>query len=150
MEKSNEKLMESPLKEKRDPLLRFLNAIVVYTVKILAILMVVVIVWGLVDVFMHLYDQLVTASRSRFNIENMMTTLGAFLAVLIAIEIFLNILFYLKKDVVHVPLVLSTALTAVARKMIVLDYSVTPPQYIYAIASGIFSVGIIYWLVTKK
>ncbi len=44
---------------------------------------------------------------------------------LIAIEIFLNIVLYLRDDVLHVKLVLATALMAIARKVIVLDYKTT-------------------------
>ncbi len=141
---------ESFVRDSPDPLIRFLNKIVVYSVKFLAILMVLVILWSLVDVALLLWRQLAAADWSTFNIENIIHTLGAFLAVLIAIEIFLNIVFYLKKDAIHVPLVLGTALTAIARKVIVLDYKASTPQYIYATAAAIFAVGIIYWLITRK
>ncbi|MGL1835036.1 phosphate-starvation-inducible PsiE family protein [Rhodocyclaceae bacterium SMB388] len=48
---------------------------------------------------------------------------AAFLAVLIAIEIFANITLYLRDEVIHVKLVIATALMAIARKVIVLDFS---------------------------
>ena len=49
-------------------------------------------------------------------------TFGAFFAVLIVIDIFLNITLYLRDDVVHVKLVVATALMAIARKLIVFDF----------------------------
>lgn len=147
MDNSNE---ESLVRDSHDPLIHFLNKIVVLCVKILASLMTLVIVWGVVDVFVHLYRQIAVSVVSRFSSEHLIGTLGYFLAVLIAIEIFLNIVFYLKRDAVHVPLVLATALTAVARKVIILDYSVVTPQYIYATAAVILAVGVTYWLVTQK
>lgn len=141
---------ESLVKNERDPLITFLNKIVVFCVKCLAVLTVLVIMWGLVDVIVHLYLQFWTSFSTSFEVETLISTLGIFLAVLIAIEIFLNIVFYLKKDAVHVPLVLATALTAVARKVIVLDYSSSGPEYIYATAAVIFAVGVSYWLITKN
>ncbi len=141
---------ESLVQENHDPLIRFLNKTVVISVKLLAILMVLVIWLALADVVVHLLQQIMTFPGSLFTVETLIMTLGDFLAVLIAIEIFLNIVFYLKKDAVHVPLVLATALTAVARKVIILDYTGQSPHHIYAIASVIFAVGISYWLVTKK
>lgn len=141
---------ESLVRQNHDRLIHFLNRIVVFIVKVLAILMVLVIFWGLLDVIMHLYQQAMLAPSLVVSIESYITTLGAFLAVLIAIEIFLNIVFYLKEDAIHVPLVLATALTAVARKVILLDYTVQTPHYIYATAAVIFAVGISYWLITKK
>lgn len=146
----DDKTQESLVEQTHDPLIRFLNKTVVICVKFLAILMVVVILWAMVDVFVNLCQHFVASISSIFYVENILTMLGGFLAVLIAIEIFMNIVFYLKKDAIHVPLVLSTALTAVARKVIILDYSTATPHSIFATAAVIFAVGIIYWLVTKK
>jgi uncharacterized membrane protein (DUF373 family) len=141
---------ESIVKENPDPLISILNKIVVVSVKILAILMVIVIWLALADVVVHLSQQVFTTPYSLFTVEALISLLGDFLAVMIAIEIFLNIVFYLKKDAIHAPLVLSTALTAVARKVIILDYATSAAPHIYAIAAVIFAVGITYWLVTKK
>lgn len=140
---------ESLVKETHDQLIGFLNKVVVLAVKFLAILMVLVILWSLVDVTFHLYRLVTGTIASTFSVENLIVTLGSFLAVLIAIEIFMNIVFYLKQDAIHTPLVLATALTAVARKVIILDYTINP-EYIFGVAAVIFAVGITYWLVTKK
>jgi uncharacterized membrane protein (DUF373 family) len=72
------------------------------------------------------------------------------MATLIAIEIFLNIVLYLRDDVLHVKLVLATALMAIARKVIVLDYKELEPGYIWATAAVVFALSIGYWLVVKK
>jgi uncharacterized membrane protein (DUF373 family) len=141
---------DSLIKTAHDPLIDFLNKIVVMSVKFLAVLMVFVVLWALADVVMHIYQQIVLASLQVFNIDSLLSLFGAFLAVLIAIEIFLNIIFYLKKDAIHVPLVLSTALTAVARKVIILDYAAIEPLAIFATAAVILAVGITFWLVTKN
>jgi uncharacterized membrane protein (DUF373 family) len=73
---------------------------------------------------------------------------AAFLAVLIAIEIFANITLYLRDDVIHVKLVVATALMAIARKVIVLDLSILEPSYLYAIAAIVIALGITYWLLS--
>ena len=144
------KEQESLTEKTNDSLINSLNKIVLFIVRILAVLMVFVIFWALADVLMHLYKQALAPYESIFNIENLFSTLGAFLAVLIAIEVFLNILFYLKRDAIHVPLVLATALTAIARKVIVVDYATVPDAHMYATAALILSVGVTYWLVTRK
>lgn len=140
---------ESLVEKSNDPLIQFLNKTVVFSVKILAVMMVIVIWLALVSVAVHLFERMIAKPFSLFDVETLITTLGDFLAVLIAIEIFLNIVFYLKKDAVHVPLVLATALTAVARKVIILDYSAATWDHLTATAAVIFAVGITYWLVTK-
>jgi uncharacterized membrane protein (DUF373 family) len=52
--------------------------------------------------------------------------------------------------VLHVKLVLATALMAIARKVIVLDYKTLEPEYIWATAAVVFSLSIGYWLVARK
>lgn len=141
---------ESIVEETSDPFIRKLNKSVVLCVKFMAIFMVLVIWLALIDVIVHLYQQMGTSAISLFSVENLLNTLGDFLAVMIAIEIFLNIIFYLKKDVIHAPLVLSTALTAVARKVIVLDTKALEPQHVFAMAAIILAIGLSYWLVSKK
>lgn len=140
---------ESLTREVQDPIVSFLNKVVVFCVRVLAILMVLVIVWGVVDVVVHLYRMVSASIASAYNVDNLINSFGVFLAVLIAIEVFLNIIFYLKRDAIHVPLVVATALTAVARKVIVIDYSTLKVEYLYGTALVIIALGITYWLVTK-
>lgn len=141
---------DSMIQESKDPLISFLTKIIIVCVKFLAVMMVLVVIWAVIDVAIYMFQQFAAPKVSTFSVDGLIDLLGAFLAVLIAIEVFLNIVFYLKKDAIHVPLVLGTALTAVARKVIVLDYTIAQPHHIYAIAASILAVGITYWLVTKK
>ncbi len=140
---------ESLINETKDPLIDFLNKTIVYCVKLLAVLMVIVIIWMMIDVMAHIYDQTIRSLPLLVSVDNLVVLLGSFMAVLIGIEIFLNIIFYLKKDAIHAPLVLATALTAVARKVIILDYTTSTPLQIMATAAVVFAVGVTYWLITK-
>jgi uncharacterized membrane protein (DUF373 family) len=141
---------ESLVEKVDDPIILFLNKLVVVGVKALAVLIVAVIWLAIVDVVWHLYLQLEHPISGLFYFDNLIATLGDFLMVLIAVEIYLNIIFYLKKDAIHVPLVLSTALTAAARKVIVLDYKDINPLNVLALAAILLALGLTYWLVTKK
>lgn len=82
-------------------------------------------------------------------IGDMLATFGAFMVVLIAIEIFQNIIMYLRDDVIHVKIVLATALMAIARKVIILDYDELAPLYIFATGAVLVATGITYYLVFK-
>jgi uncharacterized membrane protein (DUF373 family) len=79
----------------------------------------------------------------------MLATFGAFMAVLIAIEILINITIYLRDDVIHVKIVMATALMAVARKVIVLDFETITPPYIYGLAAVALAMSVGYWLIHK-
>jgi uncharacterized membrane protein (DUF373 family) len=138
-------------RQKEEPLVKFLQKIISYCVRFLAILMVVVILASIVDVIFILYDKLiVTKPLGYFHIEEILIILGAFIGVLIAIEIFNNIIVYLKEDFLHARLVLSTALIAVSRKVIITDYKATEPGYVYALAAVVLATAIAYWIIAHK
>ena len=105
-----------------DAYMGFLHRIIRIAVKVLAALMVAVIVWGLGDVIFVLYQRLMEPPFLLLSISDILATFGAFLAVLIAIEIFINITLYLKTDVIPVRLVVATALMAISRKVIIFDF----------------------------
>jgi len=135
---------------RQDPFINYLSCIIRQAVRILALLMVLVILWGIVDVVWVLYRQLIQPPFLLLNISDILATFGAFMAVLIAIEIFINITVYLREDVIHVRLVVATALMAIARKVIVFDYEFLGPEYVWATGGVVFALGVTYWLIGRK
>ena len=136
------------LGESPDPLLTVLQRVIRVAVRVLAILMTVLILLGVVDVAWILFEKAMGSSpRFVLSISDILATFGAFLAVLIAIEIFVNIVMYLREDVIHVKIVVATALMAIARKVIILDFSETSADFVWAMAGVILATSIAYWLV---
>lgn len=136
--------------EHDDPLISFLHRIIRLAVKFLAILMVLVIIWGIGDVLYVLYQRLMAPPFLLLKINDIFETFGAFMAVLIAIEIFINIRLYLGTGALPVYLVVATALMAIARKVIVLDLDNITPEFVFGIAAVVLALGITYWLVSEK
>jgi uncharacterized membrane protein (DUF373 family) len=136
--------------EHQDKTIRFLHRIIRLAVKLLAVLMVVVIVWGIGDVVHVLYQRIVNKPFLLLQISDILATFGSFLAVLIAIEIFVNIRMYLSTDVIPVRLVVATALMAIVRKVIIFDFEHITPLYIFGTAAVVISLGVTYWLITKR
>ena len=135
--------------EHHDPLIRLLHQVIRFCIKLLAILMVVVIMMGVVDVCYVLYQRMVAPPFLLLSVSDMFKAFGAFMVVLIAIEIFINIRLYLGSNTLPIKLVIGTALMAIARKVIVLDLENITADYIYAIAAVVLALGIAYWLVGK-
>ena len=102
--------------------------------------MTLVILWGIGDVVWMLYNQLIALPFLLLNINDILATFGAFMAVLIAIEIFINITLYLRDDVIHVKLVMATALMAIARKVIIFDFDKVATGYVYATGAVILAL----------
>jgi uncharacterized membrane protein (DUF373 family) len=133
-----------------DKLVAWLKQSIRWAVRALAVLMMLVIWWGVADVVYVLYERMRSHPYLLLNISDILATFGAFMAVLIAIEIFVNISSYLRDDVIHVKIVLATAFMAVARKVIVLDYQETGADYIYATAALVLALSVAYWLAVVK
>lgn len=136
--------------EHRDPLIAGMSRAIRYGIRVLAGLMVLVIFWCIADVVLVLYEKLTTPPVMLLALNDIFVVFAAFLAVLIAIEIFANIALYLRDDVIHVKLVVATALMAIARKVIVLDLSTIEPEYLYGIALVVIALGVTYWLVSNR
>lgn len=133
--------------EHDDVLIAYLHKIIKIAVKALAILMVFVIFWGVGDVIFVLYQNLMAPPVMLLSITDIFKTFAAFLAVLIAIEIFQNIAMYLRTDIIPIKLVLATALMAIARKVIIIDFKDLSPMYIFATAAVVLALGVTYYLV---
>lgn len=84
--------------------------------------MTFVIFWGVLDMIWVLYQRVSKNPYFLPDISDILATFGAFLAVLIAIEIFENIVMYLEMRFIQIRLVVATALMAAARKVIVFDF----------------------------
>ncbi len=136
--------------DEEDRMINVLHRIIRGSVRVLAVLMVITILWGVVDVAYSLYSQLFMPVVEGFGVRDIVVTFGAFLAVLIAIEIFMNITLYLRDDVVHVRLVIATALMAIARKVIIFDFEKLQPMYVLATAAVVLALGVVYWLMDRK
>lgn len=133
--------------EVQEPLIGKLQFIINWSVRVLAVLMMFVIIMGGTDGGWTLYQKLMTSAKFILTISDMLATFGVFIAVLIAIEIFINIVVYLKDDVLHVKIIMAIALMAISRKVIILDLDNTEPAYLLGIASVVIAVSIGYWLV---
>nr|WP_205623619.1 phosphate-starvation-inducible PsiE family protein [Desulfogranum japonicum] len=137
------------MNRKQDVFLWGLKLCIHSCLKLLSLLMVLVIFFGVLDVAFMIYQRLSAPPRFVLSIGDVLATFGAFMVVLIAIEIFQNIILYLRDNVIHVKIVLATALMAIARKVIILDYDQLEPLYIFASGMVLLATGITYYLVHK-
>ena len=133
-----------------DPLIAFLHQTIRFAIRVLAVLMVMIILWGIADVIFVVYQRLKEAPVLLLSVDDIFQIFGAFMVVLIAVEIFINIRLYLGTNILPIQLVIATALMAVARKVIILDLDVTSPNAVIGIAAIILALGVSYWLISKK
>ena len=133
-----------------DKIVGMCNRIIRHGVRAMSLLMVVVILFAVVDAAFLTFSKLTQTPIMILEVGDLLAVFSAVLVVLIAIEIYTNITLYLTADVIHVKLVVATALMAVARKVITLDDKVLSAPYFYGYAALTIALGLTYWLLSKK
>ena len=109
------------------------------------------VIWWEVTCIIDILNSIIaTHLYSLLKISDILATFGAFMDVLIAFEIFVNIISYLRNSTIHIKLVFMTALMVISRKVIVLDYKEVTPAYLYATAFVVAALSLAYWLVVIK
>lgn len=142
--------IEVPKKAVRDPLIIRLNTVIKFSVKVLSVLMVILIMWSVFHVIYVMAKEILAPPYFDLNLNQIVSLFGDFLAVLIAIEIFMNIIIFLEEDTIHIQLVIATALIAIARKVIIVDFTKIESSHLWATGVVILSLGITYWLLNKN
>jgi uncharacterized membrane protein (DUF373 family) len=129
---------------------RFLSGIHSYErllAKLLALLLAVVVGMGTLELLMEAVLNIANLQTNWFD-GSLIKLLDRLLLIFIALEVLQNVTAYLRDQVVQIELVLLTALTAVARKVIVLPPGTENKPALMA-GFGLIVVGIAaaYWLV---
>ena len=84
-------------------------------------MLMAVLIAAIADLGFFLFSSLVTASPYVMEAHEMIAVPGAFLLILIGVELLDTIKLYFRENAIHVEIVLLLAIIAVARKVILLD-----------------------------
>jgi uncharacterized membrane protein (DUF373 family) len=83
--------------------------------------------------------------RFLIRVQGLLEIFGYFLLVLIGVELLETLKAYLRKDVIHVRVVLEVALIAMARKVIIEEPNTVPSATLLGIAALILALGIAFY-----
>jgi uncharacterized membrane protein (DUF373 family) len=114
--------------------------------KVLSVALLFVILISLVDLIVLLGRDLLQEPVGFFD-RGLIDIFGLFLNILIALELLENITAYLRKHIVQVELVIVTSLIAIARKIIIFDFSKYTNFDLVALGGAILALSISYWLI---
>lgn len=132
--------------KKGDPVLDYTRFVINTALRILAVAMAVVVVLSVVDVIWYTFLDIIQGPPYLLEIEEIFKLFGIFMAVLIAVEIYANITLYLREGVVHVKIVMATALIASARKVIILEIDKLSALEVIGIAAVVLAMSLGYYL----
>lgn len=131
-----------------DHFLAFLKVMESIVAKCLSIGMIIVLVVAVTDLFIFLVQEIFAPPRGFFTVT-LFEIFGLFLNILIALEVLENITAYLKRHVVQVELVIVTSLTAIARKIIIFEFSKAGGIELIGLGVAILALSISYWIVRR-
>ncbi|WP_295389603.1 phosphate-starvation-inducible PsiE family protein [uncultured Thiodictyon sp.] len=117
---------------------------------VLLLLIGVVAALAVVELCAIIYHDLTNQEGLLLDLHELFEVFGMFLIVLIAIEFMSSIYMYMKDKSVHVEMMLAIAITALTRKVVVLESSSVDPLYLLGLAAllGILIGG--YYLVRRQ
>jgi uncharacterized membrane protein (DUF373 family) len=131
----------------------FLRAITTFEralAKVLSIVLTAVLVVSALQLLIFLGSDLLDLSVN-WTGEGLIRLLDQVLVILIALEVLQNLTAYMREHVVQIELVLVTALTAVARKVIVMPPGVQKnPADLIGLGAAVLSLAGAYWLVRES
>ena len=115
-----------------------------FTVLALAGMIAVVVLLSTVHLGVLIAEEIWAPPRFLIRVQGLLEIFGYFLLVLIGVELIETLKAYLKKDVIHIRVVLEVALIAMARKVIVEEPNTVPSMTLFGIAALILALGIAF------
>src|SRR5579862_5745771 len=114
------------------------------TVFLLFAMLAVVVLLSTLHLGVLIADEIWEPPRFLIRVQGLLEIFGYFLLVLIGVELLETLKAYLKKDVIHIRVVLEVALIAMARKVIIEEPNTVPGLTLLGIAALILALGIAF------
>src|SRR5271165_4120418 len=115
------------------------------TVMALAGMLVVVMLLSTIHLGVLIGQEIWKPPKWLIAVQGLLEILGYFLLVLIGVELLETLKAYMRKDVIHVRVVLEVALIAMARKVIIEEPNTVPGLTLFGIAALILALGIAFF-----
>jgi len=101
----------------------------------LVVMMAIVVLLATIELGWIIVKDIITPPVMLLDINELLDIFGLFLLVLIGVELLETIKAYLKEKVVHIEVVMTVAMIAIARKVIILDVKDLPALTLVGIAA---------------
>ena len=129
--------------------MKYLEQLQRFVVTSLVVMMVIVVCLATIDLAWLLVKDIITPPKLLLEIDELLDIFGLFLLVLIGVELMESIRIYREQKSVHVEVVMTVAMIAIARKVIILDIKEISSLTLLGIAAIIAALSIGYFLIRK-
>jgi uncharacterized membrane protein (DUF373 family) len=112
---------------------------------VLGVLLILVVTLSTVHLGFLIAQEIWKPPRFLIPVQGLLDIFSFFLLILIGVELLESLKAYVKKDVIHVRLVIEVALIALARKVIVLEPDSVSGLTLFGMAALIFALGVAFY-----
>jgi uncharacterized membrane protein (DUF373 family) len=112
---------------------------------VLGILLIIVVALSTAHLGFLIAQEIWKTPKFLIPVQGLLEIFSFFLLILIGVELIETLKAYLKKDVIHVRLVLEVALIAMARKVIILEPNSVPGSTMFGVAAIIFALAVAFY-----
>jgi uncharacterized membrane protein (DUF373 family) len=113
------------------------------------LVMSILLILAFVDVAWEIKQKIIASPMFIIDASGLMDLFSLFLVLLIGLELLETVKAYLKDDIVHVEFIILVAIIAIARKVIVWDFSKYETQELISLAIMISALGVTYFLIKR-
>ncbi len=121
-----------------------------YIAIVLLVLMGIVVIAAAAEIAFEIVTGLIRPPGFFLDVTELIDTFGLFLMILIGLELMATMHMYLSDHTIHAEMMLLVALTAVTRKIVILDTVKTEPLLIFGVAFLILALSGSFYLIQKK
>src|SRR5271165_5321966 len=115
------------------------------TVMALAVMLMVVMLLSTIHLGVLIWQEILKPPRWLIAVQGLLEIFGYFLLVLIGVELLETLKAYVRKDVIHVRVVLEVALIAMVRKVIIEEPNTMPGATLFGVAALIFALCLAFY-----
>jgi len=130
--------------------MKYLEKIERFIVLSLLVMMVSIVILSTVELGWLIIKDILTPPVFLLDINELLEVFGMFLLVLIGVELLETVKMYLSNRTVHVEVVFTVAMIAIARKVIILDIKEVSSLTLIGIGAIIVALSTGYYLLAKK
>jgi len=116
----------------------------------LLVLMGIVVIAATAELAYEIVMGLIQPPGFFLSVTELLETFGLFLMVLIGLELMTSIHMYLSDHTIHAEMMFLVAMTAVTRKIVILETTTTEPLLLFGLGFLIFGLSGGYFLIRKK
>ena len=124
---------------------KLITSVQKFTVMALAGMLVVVMLLSTIHLGALIVEEVWAPPRFLIRVQGLLEIFGYFLLVLIGVELLETLKAYLRKDVIHVRVVLEVALIAMARKVIIEEPNTVSSMTLLGIAALILALAVAFY-----